>query len=564
MDDQKLSQLRLLVHESIEGIVTEQGIAQLNAMLRSDSDIRKYYLGYMNMQIILKNLYANEINIALKNESEIVNYLNDALEQLAADEKSAEPAKSEIVRIAPPPVRVAVQKIEKSPRKISRAAIITALTSMAAMLLLFTFAHYAPLEVASLEDAIDARWSRADFPLEMNSRYKTRQGPMTLENGTVKFRFNNDACVIVEAPAKFEILSVNEVKLYEGRLFARIPPEASGFTVSSLTSKIIDIGTNFGVQVDFGGATSVHVMKGSVNLVAGQGKTAQNGNIVVEKNAMRVSYDGASVWTIEYNDNAFIREISSADKFIWKGEPLDMVDIAKGGCGYNSPLPFCMINPSTGAVEKERQVRLDYRLLTGYVPVPTLPAIDGVFVPCQTDSPVQTSSMGHLFEECPPTSGLWFMPVLTEAIESAEFLGEKGVIKRSARPSVLQKHLFGSPNGRPALTLHANIGITFDLDVIRSTISRTRIVAMTALCGISEAVGGKHEVDSDLWILVDGQVRFHYNVRENKRRSLPVSVPLNPEDRFLTLTTTDGGDGIDNDWLVMAEPVLLIEENPSF
>lgn len=559
MSEPLISQLRQLVHESIDGIITEHGIAQLNDLLRSDSDTRKYYLDYMNMQIILKNLYANEINIALNNESDVVNYLNNALEQLAADEKIAQPAKSETARLAPPPVRVAIQKIEKSPRQISRAAMITALASMAAMFLLFMFAYLAPLEVASLEDAIDARWSQGDLPLEINSRYRTRQGPMILEKGMVKFRFNNDACVIVEAPAKVEIISIDEIKLYEGRLFARIPPDASGFTVSSPASRVIDIGTNFGVQVDFGGATSVHVMKGLVDLIAGQSAATQERNVVFEKTAMRVSYDGTSIRPIEYNETAFIREISSAHSFIWKGEPLDLVDIAKGGYGYNTDAPFCMINPATGAVERDRFARLEYCLSKGYAPVPTLPGVDGVFIPDQTNDPVQISSMGHLFQECTPTSGLWFMPVLTEAIDSAEFVSEKeGIFSRVTRPSILEKHLYGTPNGRKALILHTNIGITFDLQAIREFVPGTRLTKMAALCGISEA-GGRKEADSDLWVLVDGQVRAHYNVQKMNRETVRISIELKLQDRFLTFATTDGGDGIDNDWLVVAEPVLLID-----
>lgn len=35
-----------------------------------------------------------------------------------------------------------------------------------------------------------------------------------------------------------------------------------------------------------------------------------------------------------------------------------------------------------------------------------------------------------------------------------------------------------------------------------------------------------------------------------------IRVKLQPEDRFLTLVTTDDGDGVCNDWTLFAEPVL--------
>ena len=34
------------------------------------------------------------------------------------------------------------------------------------------------------------------------------------------------------------------------------------------------------------------------------------------------------------------------------------------------------------------------------------------------------------------------------------------------------------------------------------------------------------------------------------------SVPLGENDRFLTLAATDGGDGIDCDWIVFGDPRL--------
>jgi hypothetical protein len=281
----------------------------------------------------------------------------------------------------------------------------------------------------------------------------------------------------------------------------------------------------------------------------------------VEKNAMRVSFDGTSVRPVEYSDTAFVREISSADGFLWKGEPLDLVDIAKGGRGYNGPSPFCMINPATGLVERTKTARIDYTLTAGYSAVAALPAIDGVFIPDKTQGPVQVSSKGHLFEKCPETSGRWFMPVLTEAISSGRFVSDDGAVKRRNEvPSVLEGHLYGTPNGRASLTVHSNIGITFDLHAIQSFIPGTRITGMTALCGLSEAANKSYDSDSDLWIVVDGQLRAHYNVRENDGRAIRIYVPFASEDRFLTLVTTDGGDGIDNDWMVVAEPLLLIEE----
>ena len=62
----------------------------------------------------------------------------------------------------------------------------------------------------------------------------------------------------------------------------------------------------------------------------------------------------------------------------------------------------------------------------------------------------------------------------------------------------------------------------------------------------------------DFWVVVDGELRF------NKRRigpsvdGLPFEVPLRPDDHFLTLMTTDGGDTVSFDNSFLVDPVLTI------
>jgi hypothetical protein len=67
---------------------------------------------------------------------------------------------------------------------------------------------------------------------------------------------------------------------------------------------------------------------------------------------------------------------------------------------------------------------------------------------------------------------------------------------------------------------------------------------------------GREKASLDVFVLLDGVCGFrqdHYTVAEP---SLMLDIPLSPENRFLTLAVTDGGDGAWWDLCVFGEPYL--------
>jgi hypothetical protein len=67
-------------------------------------------------------------------------------------------------------------------------------------------------------------------------------------------------------------------------------------------------------------------------------------------------------------------------------------------------------------------------------------------------------------------------------------------------------------------------------------------------------------VYADLWVLVDGQVRFRRREISGLNGAFSIVVPLGDSERFLTLATTDGGNGIGWDQVLYGDPEL--ELNP--
>lgn len=117
-------------------------------------------------------------------------------------------------------------------------------------------------EVAVIAESIDAEWEglpllRAGSPLS-NQRLK-------LVRGIAQLEFVSGANVIVEAPAEFEIESPMSLSCTVGKFRTHVPQQAIGFVVHTPEQRVIDLGTEFAVEVG-SGWTQVHVLDGEIRL----------------------------------------------------------------------------------------------------------------------------------------------------------------------------------------------------------------------------------------------------------------------------------------------------------
>ena len=79
---------------------------------------------------------------------------------------------------------------------------------------------------------------------------------------------------------------------------------------------------------------------------------------------------------------------------------------------------------------------------------------------------------------------------------------------------------------------------------IRRANPAAELVRFRATAGNTEPASIKGElVSADLWVLVDGQERFRRREINGCNGAFPVVVPFGDNDRFLTLASTDGGNG---------------------
>ena len=117
-------------------------------------------------------------------------------------------------------------------------------------------------EVALLGLAIDVEWGGRSFA----PGAALPKGVVDIRQGTLRLDFYSGARVVLEGPAKLELISSELARLDEGKLTAKVPPPAQGFTILNGNLRVVDRGTQFGMNATGRDNCAVHVFDGEVEL----------------------------------------------------------------------------------------------------------------------------------------------------------------------------------------------------------------------------------------------------------------------------------------------------------
>jgi FecR protein len=84
--------------------------------------------------------------------------------------------------------------------------------------------------------------------------------------GEMSIAYDRGIFISLSAPAIYEFSSPMSARLIRGQLKARVDKGAEGFTVKTPRAKVVDYGTEFGIDVNGLGSTDVVVFKGQVGV----------------------------------------------------------------------------------------------------------------------------------------------------------------------------------------------------------------------------------------------------------------------------------------------------------
>lgn len=552
--------LGYLFLKALDGTITEEEFRLLNGCLLKSKNARDYYLNYIATFTLLQQVDVSYCSGRAK-ESVDFAYDEELWNTLAKAEKESPVV--HIQKVEEDRENQLIREIHREPvvRKINKTSLFSIIVSAAALIFFIIFVNLAPLnngvEVATLTETINAKWDESNGDLKVGQRLLSKSNSLWLKEGYAELTFDNDSRVTIEAPAEFEIIADDQIRLSYGRLYAIVPSQALGFTVTTLHSKIIDMGTEFGVRADLGNQTQLHVIKGKTMLISGSSNDTRETYDVKQGQAKAIDGNNG-VRDIPVQTDVFARRIYSESNFVWKGkDSMNLADIVGGGNGFGTGRLNAGID-YTGSTQI-LNTRTSEEGPSDYIPVSN-PFVDGVFIP-NGFSQVTSDGRRYSFES---TNGRYWLGVLNGAWHQIDL-----TVTVPRHQLCLNGTEYGTP-AHPAIYMSANQGITFDLEAIRR-FTNMEITRFTAVCGVSETYRQYWDVmktnpqfkefpKATFMVLVDGQPRVLLEDMTCRQAAAAVAVELSDTDRFLTLVTLQGGDNSNNgDWALFAEPSLSIQ-----
>lgn len=400
----------------------------------------------------------------------------------------------------------------------------------------------APAAIAgTVVDLLDVRWeSGSKLQPRVGQRIEVGQS-FALASGIVRVRMEGDAEVVIEGPAEITLKDGNAVSLARGQVAARLRPGASGFVVITPAGEVTDLGTEFGVAVAPDTAqTDVHVFSGSVRVASGNIALpltlAAGDAAVVRDGAVTVIVDGIQ-------PQRFVRDLDR------EARSLELADLMSGGDGLTGRRGG-VIDPVNGNFGRAGVMELGDELKSsgGYQRVPALRVVDGVFMPGRNKDE-QVTSAGDAFA-FPRTD-----PATTVRICAG------GKLPHLKNGTFVITQLAGvdyAAKGRSFVFAHPSVGITFDLAAIRRLHPRTQLSRFRCVVGNSISTRMNK---AGAFVLVDGKARFSQE-RFTPDQTFDVDFEIGPNDRFLTLASVDGGDGMNSDQVLFADAVIDVVPAP--
>jgi len=257
MTDQQFSdRFYQLVDRYCAATNTAEEAAELEAMLRADREAERYFLDHCHLQTQLFQQHTSDkaIEVGLQTADD------DAATPVSRLERAWDHVRSTLAN------HLAASLIV--------AGLFMAIILLSMKLIVPDWGRPAvvdtdetpPIEfVARIVKTKNARWSPDTEVRDRRTTDLFARESISLESGIAEILFDSGARVILEGPARLRPLSDLEAELSSGKLCARVPAEAVGFTVHTELITVVDLGTEFALDVS-SKTTELHVFEGSTQV----------------------------------------------------------------------------------------------------------------------------------------------------------------------------------------------------------------------------------------------------------------------------------------------------------
>lgn len=182
---------------------------------------------------------------------------------LAWEYRGAEAELPQITAEVVPPMRVVRGGVEASRWKV--VSLRWALPLAAALVLLLGFARMwlpeGSPKPAMVKASLHGQWTDGR---EVTVGARLSPGVWDLQSGLVEIETDSGTTLMVQAPARIELVDGLKARLMSGNVVVRMPEGKSGFVIELPRMRVTDLGTEFGVSAAPDGESRVQVFDGKV------------------------------------------------------------------------------------------------------------------------------------------------------------------------------------------------------------------------------------------------------------------------------------------------------------
>ncbi len=317
-----INEFQILLTKSLEYAITDAEIERLHTLFHEYPKITSFYHRFITLNLSLKK------PSVLSPGDQFEDSFYDLLTELAKHESTAPQVERQIPIEPIPEKRKSKASPRPEPQPINPTITLPLLAAVCMLLLVILIVtsqlhhQYTPVEVATVTDLMDTQGNQ----LTLNGRLTNKSDPITLRSGVVKILFDCGVRIVVEGPAQFKIESAKHILLNRGKLYAQVSPSGHGFQIDTPNSTIVDLGTEFGIDVPKDQTSSVHMINGKATVEIRDPNLPPSKQFITEGQARRVNPSG-TIDSIEIEKNEFIRDFDSVTQTYWRGEWLTLVPL---------------------------------------------------------------------------------------------------------------------------------------------------------------------------------------------------------------------------------------------
>jgi hypothetical protein len=297
-----IDDIRELAEAYVAGTLSPEQLQALEAQLRGGEAARLCFLAYLEVHA----------GLAWEHRGEESGHAESLPAQLPAQL----PAPSTLAREA----RISPWRTPFLRSALALAAAACALVALTR----FWLPVGTPAGPATVKASLDARWANGNSVTSVSVGEALAPGVRDLETGLLELVTPAGAVLLIEAPARFELVGPLHARLLLGSAVVRMPPGKSGFVMDLPHMRVTDLGTEFGASTALDGESRVQVFSGSVRadfLATHESRELSVGESLVSKK------DGTFTPEV-FRENVFVQHLPP---------PPPASRFSPGGIAYNRP-----------------------------------------------------------------------------------------------------------------------------------------------------------------------------------------------------------------------------------